>query len=606
MPSAQALKSTLLSRHMIPSLNQADQLQRRLGELDATPVVARLGIVHTYTSELLEPWLQFAATLNGLTLETYHAPYGVTLQEATSTSGLARHQPDITLLMLRKEDLHPALSLPISTIPAAERGEIAGEFCSALVSLVTRFRNAITGQIVISLLPDLNAPGLGLYDSMAGQSEMRWWNELKGAIADAMREHINGVTLLDMEQLMLDSGRRHFFDHRLWYASTFPFSPEGCFRFALACSDIAASLYPPRAKVIALDADNTLWGGVLGEDGVDGIELGPEYPGRAFIDFQKRLISYQQRGFLLVLCSKNNPQDVDEVLREHPHQLLRHEHFVAERVNWLPKTDNLKSLAGELNLGLDAFIFVDDSDHECAAVRHSLPEVEVVQVPSRANEIPFCLDSLARLEITSLTAEDLEKTAMYAREKRRKSRLAELTAEGGSVDDYLLSLEMCMTVRVDSASHLPRLAQLTQKTNQFNLTTRRYTEQDIARMIDDPGTSVYQFSLADTFGDSGVVGLAIITRDNQGRADIDSFLMSCRVIGRSAELAFLSRIIDCLEAEGVETLTARYIPTRKNAPVANFLDDAGFETMENGDHRLELEKRGDGPLRDLPITIEGP
>ncbi|MDZ7782392.1 MAG: HAD-IIIC family phosphatase [Halioglobus sp.] len=324
------------------------------------------------------------------------------------------------------------------------------------------------------------------------------------------------MNFLDLEQLLARVGRDHFFDARLWYSSVFPFSPDGCLALATAISDLLASLCHKRAKVIAMDADNTLWGGVIGEDGLNGIALGPDHPGRAYLDFQKRVLGLQQRGFILALCSKNNPEDVEEVFREHPHEVLKHEHFAAERVNWLPKPDNLKSLAQELNFGLDSFIFVDDSDHECAAVRHALPEVEVVKVPARATEIPFFLDAVARLEITSLTSEDLRKTAMYAQERQRKSQLEQLAAGGGTVDEHLQSLDMRMRIAVDDDSVLPRLAQLTQKTNQFNLTTRRYSEQDMASKLRCDKIAVYHFSLADRFGDSGVVGLAIVELRDSG------------------------------------------------------------------------------------------
>ncbi|MCB1842293.1 MAG: HAD-IIIC family phosphatase, partial [Halioglobus sp.] len=601
------LKRQLRQRDLIPSLPQAARLQQHCAALCADTPTVRLGIVHTYTSELLDPWLHLTAALNGLSLDIYHAPYGVTIQEAQTDSGLARFGPDVTLLLLRKEDLHPALQLPPACLEGEQLALVTTEIQSALTSLLQRFRDTVSGHLLVSLLPDFNGPSLGLYDDNAERSETRWWSALKGALADTFRNAMSGVALLDMEQLMMQVGRNRFFDSRLWYSSSFPFSSDGCYSVSCALTDICASLHLTKAKVIALDADNTLWGGVIGEDGLDGIALGEEYPGRAYRDFQKRLLALQQRGFILVLCSKNNPLDLDEVLNTHPHQLLKHEHFAAQRVNWLPKPDNLRSIAEELNLGLDAFIFVDDSEHECAAVRHSLPQVEVVQVPLRANEIPGCLDTLARLQITSLTAEDLAKTALYAREKQRKSQLAALTADGGSVEDYLRSLDMHMTVGVDADRHLPRLAQLTQKTNQFNLTTRRYSEPDMAGMIADARTSVFHFSLADTFGDSGLVGLAIVRHGDAGDAEIDSFLMSCRVIGRSAEFAFLARIIEHLKHVGVRTLAARFLPTRKNAPASNFLAEAGFRQLDNGEYRLHLTDSAAGKLAgDFYMTIEGP
>ena len=318
-------------------------------------------------------------------------------------------------------------------------------------------------------------------------------------------------------------------------------------------------------------------------------------------------MSLQQRGFILALCSKNNPDDLNEVLLNHPHQLLKNEHFAAQRVNWQPKPDNLRAIAEELNLGLDSFIFVDDSDYECSAVKHSLPEVDVIQVPARATEIPSCLDALARLEIVSLTAEDLQKTAMYAQERLRKTQLEQLSDTGGSIEDYLKSLNMKMTVRLDDSSAVPRLAQLTQKTNQFNLTTRRYSEKDIAGMIDADEFCVYHFSLEDNFGNSGIVGLAIVERTEDNQARLDTFLMSCRVIGRMAEQAFLSTIVGDLVSAGVRGLTAEYIPTRKNILVQHFLPDSGFEAAESGVYARRLsDSDASEPGKDFPIIIEGP
>ncbi|MDG1945193.1 MAG: HAD-IIIC family phosphatase [Halioglobus sp.] len=604
--SAQEIKIFLAQRKMVPSLPQANTLRQHIGDLQNNLKKIRLGVVHTYTSELLDPWLLFSAALNELDLDIYHAPYGVTLQAAEANSGLVNHSPDVTLLLLTKEDLHPAFQRPPAGIKLADRQEIDNQFQHTVHGLVAALRDKLTGQLIVTILPSPASPGLGMYDDMAESSETLWWSQTKACLAKRFRTDFRGVGLLDFDQLVMQIGRDSFFDSRLWYSSTFPFTSEGALAVSNAVTSTAASLHLTKAKVIALDADNTLWGGVIGEDGINGIALGKEYPGRAFVDFQKRLLSLQQRGFLLVLCSKNNPDDLNEVLVDHPHQVLKNEHFAAQRVNWLPKPDNLISLAEELNLGLDSFIFVDDSDHECSAVRHSLKEVLVVQVPSRPAEIPGCLDAVARLEITALTTEDLEKTAMYSQERQRKSQLEALTEAGSSIDDYLLSLNMKMTVGLNDLSHLSRLSQLTQKTNQFNLTTRRYSEQDLAEKIGDENTFVYHFSLEDNFGDSGIVGLAIIEGDSGKRAQLDTFLMSCRVIGRQAEQAFLHTILKDLQEKGVEALSAEYIPTRKNVLVQSFLPDNGFNITVDGSGDLSLAGSPIHTDNDFPIIIEGP
>ncbi len=598
-----ALKQQLSARAFTPTLPQAGKLLAHVRSLNPDAAAVRLGIVHTYTSELLDPWLDFAAALNGIALDTYHAPYGVTVQEATAESGLSRHQPDLTLLLLRPVDLHPDLATPLAAMGKEQRANLREAAVAALGNLVGMLRGVVGGQIVLTLLPDQAPAGLGLYDAMSDNSEAAWWSDTKTAIAGALRD-TSGASFLDLDVLVARVGANNFFDTRLWYSSVFPFTPEACLAVADAVTSLAASLKRTRAKVIALDADNTLWGGVIGEDGMQGIALGPDYPGSAYMDFQRRILALKQRGFVLAVCSKNNMDDFMEVLDTHPHMLLGKDDFAAMRVNWTPKPDNLRELARELNLGLDAFIFVDDSDHECAAVQHALPEVEVVQVPGKPVEIPACLDHLPRLQILNLTEEDLAKTAMYRQEAQRKSQMADMASAGGSVEDYLKSLNMKMAIGRDDAAHLPRLAQLTQKTNQFNLTTRRYSEQDVAAYMQAGDANVYHFSLADNFGDSGIVGLAIVKK-SAGAARLDTFLMSCRVIGRRAEQAFLSRIIDNLRDEGIEQLEAEYIPTRKNALVATFLPDNGFAAAKDGLYVTTLGARERG-ADDYPIDIEGP
>ena len=356
--------------------------------------------------------------------------------------------------------------------------------------------------------------------------------------------------------------------------------------------------------MIALDADNTLWGGIIGEDGINGIALGPDYPGNAYVAFQRRLLDYQQRGFVLALCSKNNPADLDQVLDQHPHQVLRNEHFAARRVNWEAKPRNLVSLAKELNLGLNSFVFVDDSDHECAAVRHELPEVEVVQAPRNPVHLASCLDRLPRLEILSLTAEDRAKTQLYAQERKRREQLADISGGGGDLDEYLRSLDMRMRVSFDDTTQLARLAQLTQKTNQFNLTTRRYQEPQVQEFIESPDYLVAHFSLADAFGDSGVVGLAIARKLPDDRAEIDTFLMSCRVIGRRAETAFLEAVLERLASEGVTEVVADFLPTSKNAPASGFLAESGFEQRQDGRFVRSLKESPPGSGKTPPISVE--
>ena len=562
----------------------------------------RLAIVHTYTSDLLNPWLDMAGAVQGLDTAVYHAPYGLALQEASPQSALVRHAPHVTVLMLQREDLHPDLLRPITGVGAEGQARIRAEALQRVQEIVSLFREQKVGHLVLSILPRLASPGLGVFDAQAEASESAWWAGFKTELGRWLRTAVPSSLLLDLDEVLLQVGRDGFFDRRFWYASRFPFAAAAAREISRRLVAIGVTLLTPKAKVIVLDADNTLWGGVVGEDGFDGIKLGPDYPGNVFVDFQRRILDLQQRGFILAMCSKNNAADVDQVLKEHPHQLLRDEHFAARRVNWVPKAENLASLAKELNLGLDSFIFVDDSDHECAAVQHALPQVEVIQVPSRATEVATCLDQVARLEVLSLTSEDLAKTEMYAQERRRRELME---GEGGSAPngDYLTRLGMKMTVRIDAANNLTRLAQLTQKTNQFNLSTRRYDEARMRGFMDDGQWWVADFSLADVFGDSGIVGLALIHFTAERTAHIDTFLMSCRVIGREAEAAFLHTLFRRLVERGVEIVSADYLPTAKNELVRDFLPEQGFEDLGEGRYRRDLRTVPPLAASEFPIQI---
>lgn len=565
----------------------------------------RVAFVHTYTSELLQPWLEIAAALYGLVPEVYHAPFGVVEGEANADSGLVQHRPELTVLMFQRHDVHPSLAHPVARLSVPDADVVRQQGLERIKSIVRAFRAQPVGQLVLSLLPAMAGPALGYHDVQAERSEVRFWRRFQDDICLWLREEFPSVMWLDLDELINEIGRRRALEPRHWLTSRYPFSSEGSLEVAFRLATIGRLLKTPKAKVLVLDADNTLWGGVIGEDGIDGIALGPDYPGNAYVAFQMRLLEIQQRGFILAMCSKNNAADLDEVLAHHPHQVLKARHFVARRVNWEPKPANLQSLAEELNLGLDSFVFVDDSDHECAAVRAQCPQVEVIQVPKRAHEVPYCLDRVARLEVLSLTAEDRAKTEMYQAEQQRREILSLVQAEGGEAG-HLRRLGMRMLISVDEPRHASRLAQLTQKTNQFNLSTRRYDERQISQFIESPDWMVLDFSLTDVYGDSGIVGLALVRFTGPGEAELDSFLMSCRVIGRCAEDAFMFGMLHRVQQRGVGVLRACFRPTAKNALVQGLLPRLQFMPLAQNaeqDFVRDLGTLPPGLPAEFPIHI---
>jgi FkbH-like protein len=570
----------------------------------ATQGALRIGIVHTYTSDLLDPWLDAAAAIEGFSADIHHAPYGLALGEAQPGSALAAFRPDLLLLLLQPADLDPALDRPVAGLDAGARDALATAAVERLVALAGSFATVGAGRTIATVLPALSPPDLGLFDAQGEGSQAALRATIRARAGTALRERVAGATLLDLDSLFAQVGLDAGFDRRFWYSARFPFTPPAAAELARRVVALGVALKRPRAKVIALDADNTLWGGVIGEDGIEGIALGPDYPGACYVDFQRRIEGLQQRGFILVLVSKNNEADVLEVLRTHPHMLLREDAFAAMRVNWRPKVDNLADLAEELQLGLDSFVFVDDSDYEVALMRRELPMVDCIQVPARAVDVPACLDRVPRLEILALTAEDRAKTAMYAAERERRKLRRTMEGEGVDLAAYLRSLDMRMTIGLDDARRVKRISQLTNKTNQFNLTTRRYDEGAIAAMVADPSWTVAHFSLADSFGDSGVVGVALIERLAPARARLDSFLMSCRVIGREAEAAFLSALLRRLAGDGVRQVDAEFLPTPKNALASGFLAANDFEPGPDGGWIRDLASAPPSAADAWPIAVD--
>jgi FkbH-like protein len=580
------------------TLGEILRLSARLRELDEPRTPLRLGVLRTYAVELLRPHWTLEALLAGFELDLYEGPYGALLQEAEPGSGLLEHDPELLVVFARPEDFSPELAQSWSLRSSEKRAELVAAARDRVEALLRALRERLSGLIVFTLLPRMGALELGHYDAQADESQGRLREELERELAALFRNAMHGVLLHDLGTALEEVGRRRFFDRRLWHSSRFPFSAAGAQELVRALFGYAVRRARGGIKCIAVDADNTLWGGVVGEEGPSGLALGPDYPGSLYVEFQRRLLDFHRRGVLLALCSANNEADVLEVLRGHPHQVLREEHFAARRVNWSPKPANLIEIAAELNLGLDAVLFVDDSPQECHSVRTLLPAVAVVLAPADPLKLPQCLDQEPRLELLALTEEDRERSAMYQSERERR----ELKASASNLDEYLRSLEMVMTVGFNDEQHIARIAQLTQKTNQFNLTTRRYGEAEIARLMRGGNGWVASFSLRDVFGDSGIVGVAIVRSLESRVAEIDSFLMSCRVIGRRAEAAFLQSVLAALTSGGFERVQATYAPTPKNALVADFWTSCRFEPI--GPRRYELRLPVSPEVQEPPIRVE--
>lgn len=563
----------------------------------------RLAFLRSFTVEPIVPLLQAAAALRGIGLDTWVGEFNAYPQEILDpASALYEFAPDSVILAVQSRDLVPDLWSGSADLAPGAAVAVAERAVADLSNLVAALRRNTRANIVIHALDAPAFAAGGIHDA---QHEVG----AEAAIADINRrvrerccgEHKN-VYWLDYPALVARHGRLAWYDERKWLMARLPIAAPHLAHMAEEWLRFVMPLAHRTAKVLVVDLDNTLWGGVIGEDGIAGIKLGDEYPAAAFRALQRVILDLHRRGVVLAVCSKNNPDEALRALREHPGMLLRPDHFAALRINWDPKPDNLRSLAGELKLGLDSFVFLDDNPAERAAVAQALPEVAVIDLPEDPMEYATALRQAPYFEILRLSQEDRARGAYYAQDRQR----SELEAGAATPEDFLKSLDIEAEVRPVDEFSLPRAAQLTQKTNQFNLTTRRYGEGELTGFVADADCDVLTLSARDRFGDNGIVGLAIV-KHAETVSEIDAFLLSCRVIGRGLETALLSEVVKIVGARGAKTLQGWFLTTRKNAPAANFYDRHGFRQAQSGEEATLWEAELVKLSPDVPewITLAG-
>ncbi len=391
------------------------------------------------------------------------------------------------------------------------------------------------------------------------------------------KEYPENFQCIDVPKLILKTGLDQSFDLRNFFSSKALYTIDFFKTYSAALTPMIAALTGNVKKVLAVDCDNTLWKGIIGEDGKEGIKITPPY-----LMVQASIVELYKRGVLVCLCSKNNPADVEEILEQHPKMILRNEHLLLKKVNWEDKIANLRAIGQELNLGLSSFVFLDDSSFEVNLVREQLPEVTVFQVPEKAVQYPVLMEEIAHQFFQfdgGSTSSD--KTAQYKVQAQRE----EAKASYHSIEDYLRSLDLAIRVEKNNEAHIPRMAQMTQKTNQFNVTTKRYSEQDIKSMMDSSLYDFYTLSVSDRFGDSGITALAVL-KNGEVESEIDTFLLSCRILGRNIEWVFIDQV---LADAHTSVVGARFIPSRRNQQVAALFDRLGFELVRSNKEGKEYK-----------------
>lgn len=547
---------------------------------DATDALqpVRLALLAGHTVDHLVPAIRVAGLRRGLLVDCRIGPYGQWRQQILDpASELYRSEPDVVLLAPSADELLPPLPL------SATRGE-AQEAVSRTVKELAGFWRILRDRLraaVVQQAPLPPTPLFGHHERLVPGSPGALAARLDGALADAAAEE--GVHLLDLAAAAARIGSGAVSDPRLWHHAKQEVSPAAGPWAGEQVGRILGALRGRSRKALVLDLDDTLWGGVIGEDGVDGIAIGQgSAEGEAFLAFQRHVRRLAERGVVLAVSSKNDPTIALGPFERHPDMLLRRSDFAAFEAGWGDKPAAVRRIAEELGLGLDALVFFDDNPAERALMRRALPEVAVPEVPPAPERYVQCLADAGYFEAVSFTADDAQRAAQYsANAERRRAQAGATDLEG-----FLRDLAMVLEVRKIEPVSLARVTQLINKTNQFNLTTRRYGEAEVAAFAQDPSVLTFCGRLTDRLGDNGIVSVVIGRLADEGGErvlDLDTWLMSCRVLGRRVEQAMLGTIAAAAARAGAAALLGRYRPTPRNGLVRELYPSLGFAPAGEGE-----------------------
>lgn len=565
-----------------------------LPHLDPFPIA----LLSTFTVDPLKPYLLVEGARRGLGFRVNIGPYNQIEQQAfDSKSDLYRSLPRAIVIAARLEDLAPELVHRFLSLKDEEVGRAADGVVNRLQEIIRRIRSNSAAPVLIFNFPPLPYAAAGLADPMLALSQQDLVSRLNARLVEICRTTVS-TYLCDYSRLISEFGLSRWTDPKLYFLGRIPFRAEAQLETSKLIARYCGALATSPCKCLVLDLDNTLWGGVLGEEGAAGIALGEDYPGNVFKDFQKAVLTLRDRGILLAIASKNNPSDVEDCFRGHPDLLLRWDYFSAREIHWNDKAQSLRRIASALNIGTDALAFFDDNPAERAFIRSQMPEVKVIDVPPSPLGYVQALHHSGLFDFLTLSREDLQRASLYLQDQERQT----LQVQATTLDDFLAQLQMKASVDSVGPQTLPRVAQLLAKTNQFNLTTRRHNQADLEAMIKNGAIALW-LRVSDRFGDNGLVGVAIARPDKGHEWTIDSFLLSCRVIGRRVETALLSALSQVIRQRGGKTLVGEFIPTAKNAPAAEFYLVHGFVPFDDDKRFWKWDLDSQGPIPS-PSLIE--
>lgn len=535
----------------------------------------RVGIVSNFVCGEVENYLRFNLLRERIYPEFYIGDFDQYIFELMNEDGgLYAFEPDITLCLLDEHVITDRLSEEWFMDEMQSKLDDVGE---SLLELFSRFANKSKGVLVLNTIPLSSTVYNGIIDYRSKARLSRVWRAFNMRMLDLSAEHKN-IVVLDTEMLLQKNGVRLREARMAAFAKLYMDEPLLA-EISAEMRKVAQSLVGKTKKCLVLDCDNTLWGGVIGDDGLQGIVLGDSPEGEAYVALHKTIKRLGKQGIILALNSKNDKPNTDQVFDSHPDTRLRQEDFVVQCVNWEPKHENLQAIATRINIGTDHMVFMDDSEFECNLVKGMMPEVQVIELSGEASEHVEALLDEGWFNTLELTQEDYQRAGLY------KSQVArdDFRTAYDSYEDYLRELNITVELFLPDELSLPRVAQLTQRTNQFNLTTWRLSEQEVRQLMDDGDWWVLGIRSTDRFGDNGIVGAIFVQRRHEPSGErvfvVKNFLLSCRVFSRGIETSALREVLAWAQEAGAHKVYGEYIPSAKNAKFENFFTTHGFKAQ---------------------------
>lgn len=561
-------------------MTELEGLKQKIKEIKSSDflknvIPLKIAVLSSYSVRNINDCLEFELVSNGFNPEIKYGAYNQFVQELIDeNSFLYSFKPNIIFVALDTPTFFEGLSDKFLSSSRQEIAQVLEKKLEFVKKALKIASEKMPVKIVITnlVVPTYSPQGIRDVNMIEG---LRYTlTQFNYQLCKDLQE-IKNVVILDLENIAAYIGKKNVTDEKYFYIGKIYLSKEIIPFFCREFCAIINAMYGKAKKCLVVDLDNTLWGGIVGEDGPLGIRIGQDSIGLVYVAVQKILLNYYQMGIILAINSKNNLDDVQEVFEKNKNMILRESHFACKKINWEDKAKNLVEIAKELNIGLDAIVFLDDSGFERENIKNNLPLVKVIEFPFEINDLPEVLRELRCFDLLRLTEEDKKRNELYAQENKR----TELQKSFENVQDYLYELRMQMEIRKGCVEDSERITQLINKTNQFNLCTNRYSKEEIDSMIASSAYHFFSLRVSDRFGDMGLIAVCIL-KENDKVYEITDFLMSCRALGRGIEKEFLRTVLERLPKK--DEVVGWYIPTKKNESAKKFYEGVCFKN-ENED-----------------------